>query len=84
MNIRINGHRSAFYSVLKSHGKGQKLLIDFENCLGAHIFEVHGKSDQNDINSSYSFTGVKVLDPSSLRYFEQKYIELLKTLTPFG
>ena len=84
LNIRINGHRSAFYSVLKSQGDGHEIIVDDINCLGAHILEVHGKSDKFDFNKSYSFTILKVVDPSSLRYFEQKYIEKLKTLTPFG
>ena len=83
---RINGHRSAFYSVLKAHKKGKWKATDIDdaNCLGAHLINFHEASSEDDFDNFYKFTILKSTDPSNLRYVEQSLIESLNTHVPFG
>ena len=87
LRLRINGHRSAYYSILKTFERNNsnfQLITDDQNCLGAHIFNTHGSRNQKDFGSFFKFTILKHSTPTRLSFFEQKFIDTLKTLAPSG
>ena len=58
--------------------------LTYKNCLGAHLYLHHGKTERNDFDNCFRFAIIKTGDPENLRILEQKCIESLKCVTPFG
>ena len=77
---RISQHRSKIEKLGTSN-----LEINDENSLAAHLKQEHNLTTPDDFNRSYKFTILKcVSDPGKLLFEEQKLINKLGTLRPYG
>ena len=81
LNLRMNGHRSKFYEVLRN---GIFNYDDDDQILGAHLVDHHGVSTLGDFNASYNLFILAHVSPANLRTREQFYINKLRSLRPFG
>ena len=84
LSMRVNGHRSSFYKILRNPSHLDPNGIDDTNVLGAHLIFEHGASQQSEFNSSFKFSIISSVDPPNLRKFEQFYIDKLKSKYPYG
>ena len=81
LNIRMNGHRSKFYDILRS---GNFNYADDEQILGTHLLDHHNITEKDKFNLSYNLFILAKVTPSNLRKTEQSFINKLKSLKPFG
>ena len=73
---RISGHRTHM-------GDSEFDLDNDDATLAEHLISHHGVTDGDLFNHSYSFTGLQ-LAPYDLDSCEQRWVDRLATLTPFG
>ena len=81
---RINGHRSKYYECLKDNQIKFKIEKEDDNLLGLHIYNNHGSRKKSNFNETYKFTILAQCNPKSLDISEHKWIQKLKTITPYG
>ena len=80
---RINQHRQGFVAFLNDSRNGE-IQVDDRNCLAAHIYLKHNMKERSDFERCFKFSILKISDPVDLRLLEQKFIEALNCITPFG
>ena len=90
LNTRCNGHRAAFYKVLRLSKCANFDSMTFDQddddlySLGLHLIRDHGCLENSDFNSIYRVFILETCSPASLEVKEHKYIHLLDSLQPNG
>ena len=88
LHERMSQHRSSFIALMKKLKRDRNnvnlLEIDDEQILGAHLFSKHNKRNAHDFNTCYVVDILSHCNPCDIRITEQRYIDKLKTLTPYG
>ena len=90
LSQRVNGHRSKFYELCETHDsdKHPSVLgpgdINDDYVLGAHLYSVHNKRVKSDFNNCFLFDVLCTTSPENIRKSEQFFIDMLRTLYPFG
>ena len=85
LRSRISGHRG-WMTKTKHPETDTKLSFDEEDeaSLAEHLKSVHGLTSTDGFDSTYQFTVLQLCEPNNLVDCENKWIECMKTLTPFG
>ena len=80
---RINGHRGWMTKIRIIDGESKNDDED-EASLADHLKLEHGMESPNHFDEMFQFTVLQIGEPKTLVDMEYKWINALKTLTPFG